>query len=167
MERNEDNHGIECRSYTHARRHPWVIGSIGGWNLPSPLTPTQILVMLGSFFGLWNTRSIWGGFGALDIFVLLGVPFGLMWALRYMRIEGRSPVRTVIGYATYALTPPKGIINGKPVTEGRANRVRNSRLFVMEIPDELNNATDNADAVSKDHISGLAPVGRYATKRVA
>ena len=44
----DDDQSIQCATYTHARRHPMVLGSIGGWSPPFQLTMTQLGVLLAS-----------------------------------------------------------------------------------------------------------------------
>lgn len=116
----DDTDKVECRSYTYARRHPAVIGKIGGWTLPSPVSPTQLGVLVGSFVFLVQTRSLWGHLPpVLNLLVLAGLPLGLAWSVRHLRMEGRSPVRMAAGLAVLASRPPGGTRFGRPVRPKR------------------------------------------------
>src|SRR5687767_1204666 len=90
---------IVCRSFTYARRHPLVIGKLSGWT-PwwGPATPAQYCVGAGVAMLLLTTRRIWAHLpGALDLVVLIGLPFGLAWAARSARFEHRNPARALLG----------------------------------------------------------------------
>lgn len=123
---------IQCRSYTHARRHPLVIGKIGGWVLPTPITPAQLGVLAGSFLALLRTRALWAHLGGIGNLMIQGlVPFALAWAIRHFRIEGRPPLRAALGLATYLLSPRGGILRGRAFREPRGVRIRGTRLFAV------------------------------------
>lgn len=106
---------VTCHSYTHARRYPLVIGKIGGFALPTPLSPAQIATMLASFFVLLATRRWWGLFtpGLFDVLVLVLAPAALTWAVRHLRMEGRSPIKMLIGLLTLAAAPSNGTVRGR------------------------------------------------------
>ena len=88
-----------CRSYTHARRFPLVIGNIQGLRLRVPWTPTQLAVAICSFLVLLNTRHVWAQLSPLgNALVLAGLPIGLAFAARAVRVEGRSPWRFALGW---------------------------------------------------------------------
>ncbi|HET7486501.1 MAG TPA: TcpE family conjugal transfer membrane protein [Acidimicrobiales bacterium] len=127
----DDAEHIACRSYTHARRHPNVIGVIGGWVLPWPITPTQLGVLLGSAMVLLATRSAWAVLpGGLGLFVMAGGPLGLAWAVRHLRIEGRSPMRMANGALSYLARPRRGTLRGRPYRPPGPSRQR-ARFFVV------------------------------------
>lgn len=107
---------VHCRSYTRARRHPYVIGVIGGWVSPWPSTAAQLTAALGSAILLLRMHRFWGPIvpGFLDAVVLLGVPIYLWWAARYLTIEGRSPARALVGAANYLIRPQQGSVDGRP-----------------------------------------------------
>ena len=58
----DDDLRIDCRVYTHARRHPIMIGNIQGLRIP-PVTPAQLLVGVGSLVLLVLTQPLWAHFG--------------------------------------------------------------------------------------------------------
>lgn len=123
---------VECWSYTHARRHPAIVGKIGGWTLPSPMSPTQLGVLVGSFVVLVQTRGLWGRLPpVLNLVVLAGVPIGLSWAVRHLRMEGRSPVRMAAGLTVLVSRPPGGTRLGRPV---RPKRPASCRARVLVDP---------------------------------
>ena len=124
-----DGH-VVCRVYTRARRHPNVIGVIGGWTLPWPLTPTQLGVLLGSFALLLSTRQLWAFLpGSFNTMIVGGGPIFLCWAVRHLRMEGRSPVRMAAGAASYLVRPRQGTLHGKAYRTGRCSRFGGS-IFV-------------------------------------
>ena len=124
---------IECRSYTFARAHPVVIGKIGGYSLPIQLSPVQLLVLIVSFLVLLWTRALWAHLpGTFNLLVQVLVPLGLAWALRHLRVEGRSPIRMAFGLVSYASTPRDGQVDGRPYREGGSRPLRGARLFVAE-----------------------------------
>jgi len=105
---------IECRSYTHARKHPQVIGRIGGWSLPTPITPAQLGVLVGAFVALAETRGLWGRVtGDADLLVLALVPMAAAWTIRHLQPEGRSPIRTLCGVAAVLRAPAGGTARGQ------------------------------------------------------
>jgi hypothetical protein len=112
-------------SYTHALRHPIIIGRIAGWRLPWALSATQLGAVAAATGVLLATRPVWahlGGVGNLVVFCL--VVGGAGWAVRHWRIEGRSPLRVAAGVITVALAPGcrQGVRNGRPVRPCRPIR---------------------------------------------
>ena len=107
---------IECRSYTFARRHPQVIGRIGGWPLPWPLTPVQFAAGVGSFVVLLYTRPLWAHLGTfLELCVQVGLPVALAWSVRHARVEGRPPHKAALGALACAFAVKRA--NGRPHRE--------------------------------------------------
>lgn len=150
MAPTEEPDSLACRTYTRARKHPLVIGKIGGWALPTPLSPPQLLVLLGSFGLLLYTRSVWGHLGALaNLLVQGGVPLALTWAVRHLRIEGRPPLRTAAGFLSLATSPKGGVAHGTPYHAVRVARASCTRLFFLEIgPDAPAEEVDPAPQAS-------------------
>lgn len=106
---------IACRSYTHARRYPWVIGSIGGWQLPTQLSLPQLAAMGGTLLALVETRGWWAHLPhLLNLLVEAALPAAAAWGARHLRIEGRSPGRALLGALAYLGFPRKGRVNGRP-----------------------------------------------------
>ncbi len=123
------------QSYTHALRHPVIIGRIAGWQLPWALSATQLGAIAATALLLVATRPIWahlGGVGNLAFFGLL--VGGAGWAARRWRVEGRSPISAAVGYLSVAVRPSRrGIRNGRPVRQGRP--IRDSTLVtVVSVP---------------------------------
>lgn len=96
------------RSYTRARKHPLVIGKLpGGGRIPGgPYTITQIVTMVVVFVLLLSLRSLWAFFGLGNALILVAVPWGLAWLMRYARMDGRDPARALLGLITYGTAPP-------------------------------------------------------------
>lgn len=112
---------VRCASYTHARRHPMVLGRIAGWAPPFQLTITQVLVVLVSFVGLTWTWGLWAPHlpTTLSFLVAAGVPVAAAWTVRHVRVEGRSIARTALGYATLLSAPRTGRVGGRPCRRSR------------------------------------------------
>lgn len=125
---------ITCRNFTSARRHPNVIGVIGGWALPWPVTPTQLGVLIGTFLVLLKTKAVWGavlpGFATLTI--LGGLPLAAAWAVRYFRIEGRSPMRAAAGALAYLVRPRAGVLQGRAYRCPPPRRLDAGPVFVRD-----------------------------------
>jgi hypothetical protein len=109
------------RSYTRARRSPLVIGKLpGAGRLPGgPYTITQIVTMVVVFVVLITTKAIWAYFGPGDVLILIVVPWGLAFGLRYARLDDRDPARALLGIFTYTSTPRSGRIAGRPIRPRR------------------------------------------------
>ena len=120
----DDDNAVHCASYTHARRHPMVLGRIAGWTPPFQLTITQVLVVLVTFVAVTWSWSVWAPFlpSTLSFLAAAGIPIGAGWAVRHIRLEGRSLTRTVLGYLTLASTPRSGRVAGRPVRQLRPAR---------------------------------------------
>lgn len=122
---------LACASYTHARRHPLVLGKIGGWAPPFQLSIAQLLV-LGSGLGVlaW-TWELWArGPRLVNLVVLGGLPALAAWAVRHARIEGRDALRTLAGVVSWASAPRGGALGGRPARLGRVSVLRPVRVFV-------------------------------------
>ncbi|CAN5159420.1 hypothetical protein BH23ACT9_BH23ACT9_27900 [soil metagenome] len=114
---------LRCRTYTHARRFPLVIGKVGGYALPTPLTPAQVVVLLGTVAVLLSTRHHWARLpGAVNLLVAMALPIALAWAVRHATVEGRTPLRFAVGLLTYAVRPRRGRRAGRPVRRTRPVR---------------------------------------------
>jgi hypothetical protein len=120
-------------SYTHALRHPIIIGRIAGWRLPWALSATQLGAVAATTGLLLATRPVWahlGGIGNLAVFCV--VVAGAGWAVRHWRVEGRSPLRVAAGFITVALAPGcrRGVRNGRPVPRCRPVRSRGTPVTI-------------------------------------
>lgn len=136
------------RTYTRARRHPWVLGKIGDWTLPlGPYTPAQLTVAFFGAFALIKTFSWWSALGPLPV-VVWGVA---VWAVRNPKIGGRSPMYVAAGLVELALRPRCGRIGGRAAKERRPQAMYGG--FVVE-------EDQNAVPVS----SGLEGVGAPAVR---
>jgi len=103
------------RNWTEARRFPLVLGKIGRWVMPFTVTLYQLGTFIGASIVLLVTRPLWAvGPGLVNLAAILGIPVGLAWTSRYFRLEGRGPISAIIGYASYALSPKRGLYKGKP-----------------------------------------------------
>lgn len=94
---------VVCRSYTAARRHPTVVGVVGCWVLPVPVTITQLAVGVAVSVGLFAVRSWWARLpGAWNLLAAAVVVCAAMWAARQVRIGGRAPLWAAVGALRYA-----------------------------------------------------------------
>lgn len=132
----DPNASVQCRSYTHARRYPWVIGRIGGWQLPTQLTLAELAAMGALFVLLVETRTIWAHLPRmLNLVVLAGIPAAGTWAVRHLRMEGRSPLRGLVGVLNLLATPRRGRVQGRAYREAPARHVV-QRVFVTQLAQE-------------------------------
>lgn len=99
------------RSYTKARRHPWVLGKIGDWRIPmGPYTPPQLVVAAVGAFLLIRTVTWWAPYlGPLPVVVWAVA----IWAARHSRIAGRSPFLVAADAAALLAAPSGGRIGGR------------------------------------------------------
>lgn len=124
------NRPISCRSYTHARRYPWVIGRIGGWQLPTQLTIAQLLAIAGTLGTLVATRGLWAHLPRMaNLLVEVALPTAAAWTARHLRIEGRSPLSAFAGFIGYLIAPRSGTVHGKALRPARPATLA-ARLFV-------------------------------------
>ncbi len=127
---------VLCRCYTKARRHPKVVGSVQGHALPFGLIlwTIQVAVLVGAFVSMMWTRSVWGQVvpgGIGQLVVLVAVPAALTWAVRFARMEGRSPLYMLLGAAGYARRRLAGVhVAGRAVRDRQRSVVRGRRIFV-------------------------------------
>lgn len=123
---------VHCASYTHARRHPMVLGRIAGWTPPFQLTITQVVVVLTTFVTLTWSWSLWAPHlpSTLSLITAVGVPITAAWAVRHVRVEGRSLARTALGYIALLSSPNTGRVAGRPRRPTRATRTAAPVWFV-------------------------------------
>jgi hypothetical protein len=123
---------LTCATYTHARRHPMVIGQIAGWTPPFQLTPTQIAVLLVSVLVESQTWQWWGPHlprGAA-VLIAIGLPCLLTWLVRRGRLEGRSVVRTTAGWLQLWGRPRGGRVGGRGYRPARPHLLPSAPVFV-------------------------------------
>lgn len=96
---------ITCVSHTAAHRHPQVLGQIGGWTLPMPITFTQIGVAFAALMLLRLGAPLWAHFGAANPLIAAGLVIGAAAAARRTRIEGRQPFRALAGLLDLSAAP--------------------------------------------------------------
>lgn len=127
-----DDGRLVCATYTHARRHPMVMGKIGDWTPPFQFTLSQLAVFFVVLFLLVQTWSIWGEWVPTTVgaFVVLAVPVGCAWAVRRARWEGRSLPRAVFGWLTYLSRPRLGRAGGRSYRPSQAKALHGSRILV-------------------------------------
>jgi len=119
------------RCYTHARRFPLVIGKLQGFSLPGgPYTITQVGMFIGALLVLILTRGLWARFpGVINLVIMVGLPYGLAWAARHARVEGRDPFRAALGLLTYFPAARSGRLHGHAYRSPRPAHMT-GRLFV-------------------------------------
>lgn len=131
MSDDEPEH-IICATYTHARRHPMVLGNIGGWTPPFQLSMPQLAVLAITLLVEFQTWQMWGAYlpRGLGVFVAVALPCVLAWAVRRARFEGRSLLRTAVGFSTLISSSYTARVGGKPYKPASAASLRKCRVFV-------------------------------------
>src|SRR5262245_14891836 len=124
--------------YTKARRFPLVIGKLpGGGRIPGgPYSLHQIGAMVVAAIVLKQTSAIWAHFGLLNLVVFVAVPYGLAFALRHARIDGRSPIWAAAGWLSYLSAPRGGRLRGRSLRPARTRR-QTGRFWFGEVPPDL------------------------------
>ncbi|WP_086885775.1 hypothetical protein, partial [Streptomyces rhizosphaericus] len=93
----------------------------GAGRLPGgPYTITQVMTMVVTFGLLVMAGDLWAHFGAMNFVLMVLVPWGLAWVLRYARLDGRDPARAVRSLLIYSSTPAQGRLAGRPQRVVRA-----------------------------------------------
>jgi hypothetical protein len=127
---------VLCATYTHARRHPMVLGKIGDWTPPFQLTMAQLVVLVVVLLVQVRTWRWWGA--RLDpivaIAIFISLPTGLAWAVRKARIEGRSLPRAVVGWMAYLARPRTGRVAGRTYRAARPAVLTIHRTYVTQLP---------------------------------
>ena len=130
------------RCYTKARRTPLVVGVIpnvmpgsGGGRrsirLPfGPYTITQLAALVITCAVLILSRSMWGGHGLADVFVVVFVPFTAAFALRHLHVDGRNPVAAAASIAVMLAAPRHGRLHGRAYRPAVAPRTCEPHLTV-------------------------------------
>ncbi|MCA1219300.1 conjugal transfer protein, partial [Streptomyces sp. 8L] len=113
------------RCYTRARRSPVMVGLVKtGFGKPirlpfGPYTITQLAAIVVSAVVLVTTRPVWGGHGFLDALVLIVIPFGAAFTLRYVHIDGRNPAAALASVAVMLCGPRWGRTQGRTYRPAR------------------------------------------------
>ena len=128
----EHARGIICATYTHARRHPRVLGRIAEWSMPFQVTFTQLGVFVASLLVVNKTWRYWGPTlpPSVGSILAVGAPVVLAWLARRVKIEGRSPLRAALGWVQLWTTPHAGHIAGRPAKPARGRDMGAARLYV-------------------------------------
>ncbi|MFI2620532.1 hypothetical protein [Streptomyces sp. NPDC018584] len=151
------------RTYTRARRHPWVLGKIGDWTLPlGPYTPAQLSIAAVGIYVLIKTFSWWAPTLGPAPLIALGVA---VWLARASRVGGRSPLWVAYGWMVFALQPAEGRMNGRTVRPSRAQSLGGSFLIehtTAALPGESSTA---AVSRSASRTAALTPADVKAGRR--
>jgi hypothetical protein len=136
MDPVDDDDQVLCATYTHARRHPMVLGHIGGWTPPVQLSIPQIAVLIAASWIETLTWRWWGAHLPLSIAVLvaIGVPILAAWMARRVRVEGRSLARAGLGWLTWLSLTGHGRVGGRPRVRGRAVALDRCQVYVAPRP---------------------------------
>ncbi|WP_406511049.1 hypothetical protein OG851_00145 [Streptomyces sp. NBC_00161] len=115
------------RSYTGARRHPWVLGKLGDWVMPfGPYTPAQLVVLGGGPVLLIKTFGWWSWAGPVPVVLWLVS----VWAVRGVQIAGQNPFTALLGAVAVVTRHPAGRIGGRVARDRRPSFF--GGLFVVE-----------------------------------
>jgi hypothetical protein len=132
VEQGEQVERLACATYTHARRHPMVLGQIAGWTPPFQLSAAQIAVLLITVLVESQTWRYWGAYlpPSLAVGVAVGLPAGLTWLVRRGRLEGRTLARTAVGWLQLWSRPRHGLVGGRGYRPAPVRSSRDVRVFV-------------------------------------
>ena len=119
---------IDCACYTHGRRHPEVLGSLGATTLPFQITAPALvaffvtgLVMVGTWMkGGWWT---WLLPAPVNAILCVAVPIVMGAVAEYARIDGRSPLVGALAFARYGFRTRQGVVAGRPAPRPRRRRM--------------------------------------------
>ncbi|WP_327434790.1 hypothetical protein [Streptomyces sp. NBC_01236] len=106
------------RCYTHARRHPLVIGRFpgGGRLWGGPYTIPQAIVIVTSFVLLMVFRPLWAHFGLLlNVVIAFAVPYALGFVVRKVNVDGRNPLAVAGSVLGLMAAPSTGRMGGRPL----------------------------------------------------
>lgn len=134
---------VIARSYTRARRWPWVLGKLGELRLPlGPYTPAQLAVAGVGTIALIRTYGWWAPvLGPLPV-VVLGLA---VWAARSARIGGRVPAAALWGVTLALAQPQAGRIAGRTARD----RPRADLLGGFHVTDTATGAALEVRAVAE------------------
>jgi hypothetical protein len=109
-----------------------VLGRIAGWSPPVQLTITQLAVLIASFLVLVWTWPLWApplpdGAAAAT---MAGGPIAAAWAVRRVRVEGRSLARAGLGRVALWCAPHSGAAAGRAQRPRRPVFLPSVRMFV-------------------------------------
>jgi hypothetical protein len=129
---SDDDEIITCATYTHARRHPMVLGHIGGWTPPFQLSLPQLGVVVVAIWFEAMTYRWWLAHlpRVLAVMLAVALPCVLAWAVRSARAEGRGLPRTALAYLTMAWMPREGHVGGRAYRHAKAARPGLARVYV-------------------------------------
>jgi hypothetical protein len=136
MDDSDGDSQIVCATYTHARRHPMVLGHIGGWTPPVQLSIPQVVVLIA---GAWIETATWRWWGvhlprSVAVLVAIAVPFVAAWSVRRVRVEGRSLARAALGWASWLSSIGPGRVGGRPCRPGREVALDRCEVYVAPQP---------------------------------
>ena len=129
---DDEPDGIVCATYTHARRHPMVLGHIGGWTPPFQLSLPQLGVVIVTIWIEAQTYRWWGDFvpRLLGLVLAVLIPGALAWAVRSARVEGRSLPRTALAYLMLAWMPRSGVAGGRAWKQAKAAQPGLAKVYL-------------------------------------
>ncbi|MFB8236184.1 hypothetical protein ACFC58_06490 [Kitasatospora purpeofusca] len=151
------------RSYTRARRHPWVLGRLGDFRLPlGPYTPPQLIIASVGAFVLIKTVTWWAPtLGPFPVVVWAVA----IWAARHSRVGGRAFGPAVLDAASLAIAPRAGRIAGRPVRPVPGHWLRGG-FGIEEAEDEGEEVRAlRPDGLSAPALQAPAPVPAPAAAR--
>lgn len=146
-----------ARSYTAARRHPWVLGKLGDWVIWfGPYSPAQLVVLGGGALLLIKTFAWWSWLGPVPVVMWLVS----VWAVRGAKVAGRSPFAAALGLVQAMGQHPAGRIGGRAARDRRPQFLMGS--FVIEQAPAPEEAVAVAAAAPPDVVRQAGPASGLA-----
>ena len=132
---DDDVEFVDCACYTHGRRHPEVLGSLGATQLPFQITSQSLVAFatVGAALVLtWINGGLWTWLLPTPMNAALCVILPVVAALAatYVRIDGRNPVSGGVAFARYGVRSRRGVVAGRPAPRRRTYRI-SARGFVV------------------------------------
>ena len=133
---DDDLEFIDCACYTHARRHPEVLGSLGATTLPFQVTAPALVgfFVTGVVMVVTWTKGGWWTWllpTPVNAMLCVVVPVAVGMVAQYVRIDGRNPWSGLAAFARYGIRSRRGMVAGRPTPRPRRGRVV-ARGFVCE-----------------------------------
>ena len=99
-----ENKKIIIYSYTKVWNVEKKIYNAGNIRLPVPVEMWSAICFAGTAFGMYILQKIFPGLLQVPVVVRLGVvPYGFMYFMRRVKLDGKNPIRYFVDFFRYLL----------------------------------------------------------------